>query len=300
MNRMMKKNYRIFLAIVGCSLFMLNGCSSNSVKGITPSDASNLMKMYNVSMRYVEDGRVAKEAKVGVQKNLTQSYNASSGRHIVNFAFGGIGGLISSGVLQSGSRSAYDRNIDILDNASLLVQKPSELENDSFYKHSFGFMQKAYQAHGLDLVKVNKEGYKSIYEWYALGKIGNEQCSLEQRNCVVDIGYHNYFKTNFWQSEPAYNDFPKAFKPAYRSKKDSYHRYSYTYRQFVKSHTSDGVLGVPVNNTDILKTYHQLLTEANEFHTLNIQLYIPGYLNKGAPVVIGTDGREHNFVFNSM
>lgn len=293
---MYQKNPLALVAI--SSAVILSGCSGNATKEGSPSDSYKLMEIYNINQKFMSEGVKPEEAKIGHRESFQNKYNNSSGRHLVNYAVGGLGGLLSNGILQSSTASSEKQDKTIVDNLTILFQLPEEVDTRGFYYDSKAeILKKAYEAHGL---KVGK--YKDKIGLFAEGKIGDYECKIEQRNCVLKVHYNNFFKTNPFESEPEYEEFPDAFKPVFKSTvDDSYSRRTVSFNQYIKSKMSDellkaNILGYEVDITDIIKTYHKMLAKSEVGQKVGFNLYIPGALNNGKPIVYNHQGKENYFV----
>lgn len=291
-----KKNPLVLAAI--SSAVILSGCAGNATKEGSPSDSYNLMKLYNVNSKFMSENIKPEEAKIGHRESFQNTYNNSSGRHLVNYALGGIGGLLSNGILQSSSASAEKQDKVIINNLTILFLLPEEVDTRGFYYDSKAeILKKAYEAHGL---KVGR--YKDKRGLFAEGKIGDYECKIEQRNCVLKVHYNNYFKKTVFESEPEYQQFPDAFKPVFKSKiDDSYSRRTVSFNQYIKSEMSDelfkgSILGYEVDITDIIKTYHKMLNDSQTGQKVGFNLYVPGALNNGKPVVYNSKVEANYFV----
>lgn len=282
----MKRSSMVFF-ITLCFL-SLTGCSSAPEKTVESSEARDLMDLYQLNVNlYVQDGVTPEKAKVGVDKNLLKAERSISvGKHALNYAIGGLGGIFSFGILQSQSNVNYNQAKEILDNPTIFIYKP---ESDNRVEESIDFLKDSLNEFGYSIHQKEKYGTNFI--------IGND-CVLEKENCALRLHHHNYFsERTFIPSfkKPFYYEFPEAFKPRIEVS-EKYKISSWSIRKY-KNIFHDGKKKLVIADiSEVMKILHKKLNEHPGFEQRTYLLYLPSYMNNGQAAIIDPKGKNNYFV----
>jgi hypothetical protein len=277
------KNLTKILGLISLS-FALFGCGGvkniKTAQNPSASDSSQLIQMYyesyyraKMSEKYVQDGSSPENAKIGVPYSLTQEYNGTGARHLVNFAFGGIGGMISNGTIQGTSHKSYSDTMVVLNLPHIFYVASNEMTD---YGED---VQEAFVLYNSlsDVDYKFKSAFKDIY-----GE--SSDCNLNNKNCQLIVKKYTAYSTTYSK-----DSFPLSFKPRFESK-GGYTVGIYDLYEIVNKDGKESLR----NNLEELRSMHSHLVSSN----LNedYYLYIPASYNNGVPVMIDEDGKEHYFV----
>ena len=239
------------------------------------SDSKQLMKILGVKnhTEYLIDGTSPETASIGVPDSILQKYNSSMGRHAVNYMVGGIGGLLSLGIMQNDDFTQYKDQFALLNNVQVIsIVESGDFSYVSFFKELTSSYNESYPELNINKnVSFPENKKESIY-------IQGEECSLEAKNCRLHIQGH-YANTNY-----SYETIPDSFKEGLDNKKT----YSLGRFRFYEISGSNYL-----DNFENLKIMFSKLKKHDDKALL---LYIPSALNNGVPVIINQEGKEHYFV----